>query len=786
MIYNEIIDDEYEENEENHAKSGIKNKSYIIKVVSILVITLIVSPIMIKTDIYPASYAMLGVASVLNIPLLLASAVVILSMFIFGLPSSSIITFSCVFVVFSLITAMLNINGLSKKYSVLIKLFISLVIVNMVEVLFLGYSFFSSMLLISVVMIVYLIFVHGTSSLLNIRKGYVFTEEEYISAMCVAAFILSTFSNISIYGVRISNIFLIMLVLIYGYRKGALLGCTSGFVLGLIYCILTSANISFAITLAAGGLISGIMNKIGKTATCIGFVIGTVLTAYLTSEFAYYAASIIEITIAAIPVLLVPKKYVKKVEELFNFNGTLSYPYDNLLNSSDSAAEKISTISSVMSLVADSEVVYTKEDKVELRSVLRKYILEYIRETNIENYSNKEKIDNQKLELCTDYIATRLEQGDEITEDMLMLECANKKKLVEDIKDIYSSVKIMRILKRKEEEIHKKCSNEYKEISSIISQIAKTPSNKMPVINNKGVKNIREELKMLGYTIYEDDLIVNNDYVEYTFITDILDNIDRQKIEIASTVSNLLGKSMKIRLLLNISKTEKSKIKLASVTQYVVDTYAVQKQKETQQLNGDSYLSMNFGQNKYISVISDGAGSGEKASASSKLVIETLEKLIKAGLDETKASEIVNRIIKLREDDTSFASLDTVIFNLETADASFIKFGAAPTYIISEGKVTTVNSMNLPVGLVSDAEYIPIVKKLNNDDIVLQISDGVILGENNIHDNYFTNAAGKIDLSLSPKQIAENLLDLAVKNRGINHDDITVVVNKIKASKSIK
>ncbi len=787
MIYNEVSQDDIIIDGGANAteKKEIKRKN-IYKFIIVFFITAILSTITLSTNIYPIGYVMLGVASAFNVPLLVIAAISVLFMAIFKVGMEVIIPYVCFFVIFTLVAAILNIRGLTKKYAILMKMMISLALVELVQALFLSHSFFELLVYVFSVSTIYLVFVHGISVIINIRKGYVFTEEERISALCILAFILSIFSDINILGVYLTNIVAIMTVLIYGYRHGAVAGCVSGFIIGIIICITSNINIAFLATLGAGGLISGIMNKIGKAATVIGFIIGSALVSYLSSNFAYYTTNIIEIVIAAIPVLTIPKKAIKKVEQFFNINRSLDMPYSNLLEPSKEAKEKLNAISNAINDIASYDISYTKEDKIEFRDVLKKYINDYLE--NVESkVNNREGLDleEEKLDICIDYISTKLESGDEISEDMIMFDCENKKEMISNLKDIYNSVKIMRILKRKEMEIHEKCTSEYKEISNMISGVANNISRKMPVVNSKNIKSIREELKMLGYPIYEDELVIENDYVEYTFITDILADIDVQKAEIVKAVSGALDKSMTVRLLLNISKTEKSKIKLASITHYIVETSAVQKTKDNSEINGDSHLCMNFGIGKYISVISDGAGSGESANESSKVVINTLEKLIKAGFDESKASEIVNNIIKLRQDENQFASLDIAIFDLETADSSFIKFGAAPTYILSDSKVTSINSMNIPVGIINEAEYVPIVKKLNNNDIVLQISDGALLKENNIHENCLTSILSKVNISLSPKSIASNILNELIKKseKGIE-DDITIVVNKVMASKS--
>ena len=132
-------------------------------------------------------------------------------------------------------------------------------------------------------------------------------------------------------------------------------------------------------------------------------------------------------------------------------------------------------------------------------------------------------------------------------------------------------------------------------------------------------------------------------------------------------------------------------------------------------------------------------------------------------------------------DDTIFSTLDSFIFDLKTGDAEFIKLGAAPTYILQNGKITTINNINIPVGLVKNTDYIPIVKKLENNDIVVQVTDGVISENMNVTDNYLTKYLQNVDTLKSAKLIADDIHKLVLKeNKSILNDDMTVIVTKIK------
>ncbi|MNV78886.1 Stage II sporulation protein E [compost metagenome] len=158
-----------------------------------------------------------------------------------------------------------------------------------------------------------------------------------------------------------------------------------------------------------------------------------------------------------------------------------------------------------------------------------------------------------------------------------------------------------------------------------------------------------------------------------------------------------------------------------------------------------------------------------------------LEKLLKGGFNQDKSIEIINSILKLKSNENHFATLDTFVVNLKNAEAEFIKIGAAPTYVIDEGKVSTINTCNIPIGILQNTEYLPIVKKLNSNSIIVQVSDGVISDKMDVNNNYLYKYLQQIDSTRSARAIADDLYRVAVRENGtVLNDDATIIVSKLK------
>lgn len=773
----------------NEKITGVVNtiKKFVnIKNIIFIILSFAMSNTSFMGDSSPLSLVLFGVASVFNVPLILVLISSIVGILVQSVSMTVLVKLLSFFIIFTLITVIVNIEGVSKRFSVFIKFMISF---SAVEV---GYNLIQGSLItdlftclsnIVVAAILYFVFVSGIYVLTNISKGYVFSKEESIAMVIVVAIALSIFKNITIMQLSIFNILVLILVLIFGWKNGWVAGAATGLVLGLMLTFMSDINMTYVVTLAFSGFISGILSKVGKIGVVIGFIAGNLYIAYYANGFSELTMRVSELVIASVSLLFMPKVFETKLDRIFNKNRSLENPYQNMLDSSTSVKEKIGAMSDVFDSIASVVVDVSDEDKLETREVIKKYIENTVNEKCLGCDRRKNCLNDEKLNLVVDYISNKLENNEIIDEKMLDFNCELSKEFVRDIYEIYNSVKLMRILKEQERNNANKLSNQYKEVSKILSNISKNIKSDLIKIDKKQEK-LREELKFYGYLVYEDEYKEDDTGIEYTFVTNILNNIDKQKKEIISILSNILEKPMVIKLILNSSKKEKSKIKVVSTPEFNVQNSVISVAKNGEEVSGDSYLIEELQDLKHISVISDGEGNGRNASKSSKNVIDMLERLLSGGFDECGAIEIINSILKLKSDSQNSSTLDNMIIDLKTGYSQYIKLGAAPTYIIHEGKIVTINNMNIPVGVSDNPDYLPISRKLIDKDIVVQISDGVLHEGLDISNNYFTEYLKTIDVNKTAKQITDEIYrNVLRENKNILNDDVTIIVTKIIKNK---
>ena len=780
MIYNKYLDNDIDE-KVTSIFSTIK-KIVNFKNILFMVFALLLSTKTLIGDFRPFNYVLLAVASAFEVPLILVLIASVAGLAIGGYSSATVMLL-IFFLLYNLITAIVNIEGINRKYTIFIKFMASIAILQIVSTFITGDLFTQLFSVLSTIVlpgIIYLIVVTGMNVILNIKNGFVYTKEESIAMILTIAILLSSLGSVSVLGFKVVEILALILILIYGWGNGAILGATAGLIIGLSYTCLCDVSMSFVVAIAFSGFISGLLRRFGKIPVIIAFVAGNVYISYYATGMSQINIVICEALIASIVLFLMPKYIERKLDNLFDLTRGLETFKNNLLNPTKEAKEKIGAVSEVFSSLADITVERTKETEEETIEVIKKYILSYVNNTCFACDNINECIEKENLDMTAEYLADRLESGEPIEPEMLKFNCKDSKIIINNLYDIYNSMKLMRVLKQKEIENNKKISNQYKEVSKLLNNISENIK-EGSLVKDEAQKKLRNELKFYGYNVYEDDFKRDKETIEYTFITDILTNIDKQKKQIVELCSNILEQNMCIKLILNISKTEKSKIKIVSTPKYNVKSEIISYTKTGENISGDSYLQLELQDLRQLSVISDGVGSGESAARSSSTVINMLERLLSGGFDEDKAIEIINSVIKLKGEDDLFATLDAAIINEKDAQCYFIKLGAAPTYLIEKGKVITITSTNIPVGLVDSSDYVPICKKLDYGDFVIQLSDGVIPDTINPNNNYIKNFLSTCDVTKSAKVIAQELKEVInINNDGVYDDDITVIVNKIE------
>lgn len=609
-------------------------------------------------------------------------------------------------------------------------LLISTLLVQVVKIFIKGFLFYDLLSSIVFSIITYIFYKIFANSLIVIKKYKInkaFSIEEIMGAFLLISIAFCSFSKLTIFGLSLTNILSIMLVLFMGWRHGMLVGATTGITIGMVLGIINQTSPILIAAYAISGLISGILNRFGKIGVIVGFFIGNAILVYISNGNTVPIILAREILIASLGLLLLPKNIDISIDDIIGKNKYLPTTAGVLEGDSELTKNKLNSVSETISEMAKSfnesaEEAYIADEELNLdaKNSFKEELL-----NNIEDYPDNilyEDIimnDDAIIGDVFDY----LEQEKEITTE-----------------------KFLEILNR---------NNNF--IFGIDSQDEE--------VKGKAEKDIKEIVKTINATYRINKLNI----------------IWKQKEASNKKVlaSQLGGVSKVISSIAEDMNTKKNPERHEE--KYMVNVAKATRTKNKSEISGDNNTIAKLKDGKLMIALSDGMGSGEKANKSSKTVVQMLENMLTTGFDKDISIGLINSSINLNSNEETYATIDISVVDLVNGNTEFIKNGACPTFIKHNKKVEVVKTVSFPAGMLDKIDLVVYDKDLEENDIIIMCSDGILEANSEIENKelWLKNLIENIETD-DIQKIANIIIGEAIDlNLGIAKDDMTVIVAKI-------
>ncbi len=187
---------------------------------------------------------------------------------------------------------------------------------------------------------------------------------------------------------------------------------------------------------------------------------------------------------------------------------------------------------------------------------------------------------------------------------------------------------------------------------------------------------------------------------------------------------------------------------------------------------GDVISAFMTDDGRFFMLISDGMGSGSEAALTSGICAVFIEKLLKAGSTMDTSLKMLNSMLRVRGMEVS-ATVDLMELDLMNGCARFVKSGAAPSFVLRDGRLFRLQSKTVPIGIVRalDAELIKF--DVRRGDVIVMLSDGVVRSFEEcpwLYDLLCEGAERQVD----PEKLARVIVERAIANG--SSDDVTAGV----------
>ena len=576
--------------------------------------------------------------------------------------------------------------------------------------------------------IFYKIFVNSISVIDNLGTSKVFTVEEAIGAVLLTCIAVCALNPIVIYGFSLTNIICFVLVLALAWRNGVLVGVTTGVTVSIVLNILGFADTALIAIYAVAGMIIGFLSRVGNLGLIATIIAGIAIITYVNNI--PNVILIEEALIASVFLLVLPRKLYVDIEDVIGKTTLLPVTKEKRLSENKEAIFKLNGMSKTIDEMAKSyeEAAATVvEDQKENIEKNREIFIEDLKD-NLETINNNILYD----------VLMDTENG--IVNDIFEVLIKNGEIESEDIIEIFE-----------------------KHNSYII-----------------GIESNEEADRQMEKQIYQ---IVKN--INYTYQVSKLNFIWKQKVSqnnkiISEQLSNVSKVINNMAKEINDNKEENNE---KNEEKFNITIGSSRTTKNDSKISGDSSTQMKLQDGKYLLAISDGMGTGPKARNNSKKAINMLENLLVSGFNKEESIELINSALNTNVDEDMYSTLDVSIIDLAKGNIEFIKNGSAPTYIKTSDGVQIVKESSMPAGMVSKAQYVAYDRDLEDGDIIVMCSDGIIDSSGESDENWLKELLEKIQTT-NVQKIADIIIQEAIDNGlGIARDDMTIIVAKVREIK---
>ncbi|HFD1834338.1 TPA: stage II sporulation protein E [Clostridium perfringens] len=621
----------------------------------------------------------------------------------------------------------------------------------------------------------------------EINTQHFFSIDEIVSIELFICLLIVGIGTLSLNDISFRNIAAILFIIALAFISDTNMGAGAGITMGIILGFATGNLMESIAIYGACGLVAGIFRESGKLFTALSFnIIFVIVTLY---SGVFNNISFIEALVGTGIFLLIPKKIYNKISLEINKDKKVGHFSEvRFAEIKDELTERLKDFTEVLSIMGKSLNNLVGNDKLAIKNKGNALV---------ENLSDRTCSDCDmrymcwKRELHQTYNAfsdliRNYENNSGAFPHELEKKCIKKYALVKNLEDIMNIYIVNETLKSRLGEGRKILSNHINNMSVTISEIVDEFGNELHLCTDVE-KSIKKSL--LKYGINFGSLICYNDKNGRIKIKMQMENCMGSQTCIKTVlpiISETIGKNMSIGSEgCNInSKNNMCEIVIEEAPKYHINSHVAVATKEGEKFTGDSYSYGRTKDGNYITVISDGMGSGPEAGLESKVSVEIIEKFMEVGFDEKIAIDAVNAIMSIKfSEDEKFSTLDMNKIDLYTGNTKFMKVGAIESFIKRGNKVEVINSNTLPFGVLEEPDVDTVEKQVSNGDVIVSISDGVLDVKNDgSFDTTWLIEFLKNTKYRQPKDLSIAILEKAKElSGGKAKDDMTVVVSKVFA-----
>lgn len=585
-----------------------------------------------------------------------------------------------------------------------------------------------------------------------------------------------------VFGFDVAVVSSIVLLLMLNLKGELSTGATMGIVFGIVTCNADSGTPSAIGAFALASLCSGALKSFGKWGVVLGFVIAnTALVVFFPGEALPY--DIFEIVLASILFAVMPQRVTGFIS---SFSAKTVHVPGRVYLEKDKIQKVISEKLDDLS-EAYKKLALSYNRCFENKNMSGDYIIHMLDTASSKicpgcglKYNCWERCYKESYKAMLSMLEIAGEKGRVTASDVpepLGDKCIKLNEFVDSFNRMYEIYKVDKLWQDRLNESRMLVSSQLDGVSRSVQKLAAEFDMCLDVAAEK---ELMTRLDAGGIDFADVTFLKGRDE---SFTIDI--TLEKSSLTVSennvirSAVKEITGCNCSVTSMRHSGKGTVFTFKASS--KYEVSVGRAMTMRKGEKVCGDSYVVCENSYGEFVAAISDGMGTGKKASEESVNAVELLKNFMSAGMDVETALELINSALLLRSSGDSFATMDVCVVNVFMGHLCFYKSGAAPGYIKNECGVSKICSDSLPFGVLSDYGKIKTeMFSVDKSALVVMMSDGM-------SDLFHSDGKDTIKQIIentntdNPQIIASGLMNEAMKLCGKKpDDDITVQVLSVK------
>lgn len=641
-------------------------------------------------------------------------------------------------------------------------------------------------------------FVSFTESIIAAAAGYFFAQSYKTllsennsgfsvgNLVCAAiswSLILLSANSVCVGCVSIGRVAAIVTIITAAYVAGTIGGTIFGTSLGAIFSVPSFGFTYVSGVYAFGGMICGLFSKFGKIGTCVSFLISGLIISLQAGNATKVIIGVYESLIAIAIFLILPKSFFKKMN-LWPISEHFEMPksaYSTESGFKNTVAQKLNSVSKLLAYIPkvidkisknfqnapDNSVAADCEKSIKdncSSCSKREYCYTCYRDETAKNFN---------------FAIAQTANGCPLDETIFSKDFRTRCSKVEKILNDFENTKKKYIAKKSEfikmQDMRKAAGEQLFGISCFLGDVSSEICRYESCDENTYFK-IKNELQKRGIEAISINCKKSKNIFETIFIEiEIPRNAQKMvTADLCKSIGNICGKTFSTPIFIGLG--ESVRVQICEKTKYKINIGIAQHNCNNASTCGDSYKFFEDGIGNFHIVLSDGMGTGKKASQEGDATSELMKSFVKAGMGLNCALKLVNSSILFKSSDEFISTLDVASVNLFNGNAKFMKAGAPSTFILSEDGIAKIEFSAPPLGIFSNISATIKEHQLHKNDKIVMLSDGVT----DIGDSWLLDLLETFR-DLSPKSLSNKIVDAATKLRKSSYDDdITAVIMHMK------